>query len=101
MGKGGLATLCASINEGGCDADENHIKVLVAEIIATFLFVSVNVNIIYDNGSKEIIMNALVIGLALATCVAIAAPVSGASVNPAVGLIQPIFQHLVNDVPLS
>ena len=48
---------------------------------------SVNVNVIFENGSKEIIHNAVSIGLILTTALSISANLSGASVNPAVGLV--------------
>ena len=64
---------------------------LLAEVIGTFLFVSVNVNIIYFNASTELILNAIVIGLALVLGIAVAAPVSGGSINPAVGIALPIM----------
>jgi aquaporin Z len=85
-----LAKLCTYYGSSTCEPG-NPSKALLVEIIGTFLFVSVNVNIIFDNGSKELILNAFVIGTALAVGVAIAAPLSGGSINPAVGLVQPIF----------
>jgi glycerol uptake facilitator-like aquaporin len=89
-----MATLCGPI--GGtatdpCDPDGKFGKMFLAEIVGTFLFVSVNVNIIYNNGSKEIILNAIIIGLALCVGIMVAAPTSGAAINPGVGLVQPIF----------
>ena len=97
-----MATLCGPI--GGkfvdgelkmCDPDGMFGKMFLAEIIGTFLFVSVNVNIIYNNGSDEIILNAIIIGLALCVGIMVAAPTSGAAINPGVGLVQPIFQSIV------
>jgi len=89
-----MATLCPPFYfEVGstlqtCDpAGEDLGKGLLVEIIATFIFVSVNVNVIYENGSKELIINALGIGLTLATTLTCAAGFTGASVNPAVGLV--------------
>ena len=63
----------------------------LAEVIGTFLFVNVNVNIIYNNGSKEIILNAIIIGSALMLGLMVAAPLSGAAINPAVGLVLPVL----------
>ena len=63
----------------------------LVEVIGTFLFVSVNVNIIYNNGSSEIILNAIIIGMALCLGILIAAPTSGGAINPGVGLVQNIF----------
>ena len=71
---------------------------LLAEVVGTFLFVSVNVNIIYFNGSKELILNAVIIGLALILGIAVAAPVSGGSINPAVGIVMPLMQNWMFDI---
>ena len=99
-----MAQLCGAIGGKGCDAEGeegNGAKMLLAEIIGTFLFVSVNVNIIFNNGSKEIILNAIIIGLALTLGLMVAAPISGASINPAVGIVLPIFQNIVHDTPMT
>lgn len=95
-----MATLCGPIGEVAiegfsikqtCDPGSDYLKMFLAEVIGTFLFVSVNVNIIYNNGSSEIILNAVIIGLALCVGIMVAAPTSGAAINPGVGLVQPIF----------
>lgn len=97
-----MATLCGPIGKQtteivedqiktSCDPDGNFGKMFLAEIIGTFLFVSVNVNIIYNNGSEEIILNAIIIGLALCVGIMVAAPTSGAAINPGVGIVQPLF----------
>jgi aquaporin Z len=91
-----LAKLCTYYGSATCET-ESPAKALLVEVVGTFVFVSVNVKIIFDNGSKELILNAFVIGIALAVGVAIAAPLSGGSINPAVGLVQPIFQNIMND----
>lgn len=88
----GIAKLCGSYGEINCDVDgDNAAKMLLAEFIGAFLFVSVNVNIIYNNGSSDLVLNAIIIGIALTLGLMVAAPISGASVNPAVGLVLPIF----------
>lgn len=98
----GIAKLCGKIADSNCDGlNENGGKMFLAEFLGTFLFVSVNVNVIYNNGSKDIILNAIIIGIALILGLMIAAPISGASINPAVGLVLPIFRHIVDDVSLS
>jgi len=97
-----MARLCGAIGDGDCeDAGAAGAKMLLAEFIGTFLFVSVNVNIIYNNGSKDLVLNAMIIGFALTLGLMVAAPISGASINPAVGLVLPIFQHIVHDVKMS
>lgn len=98
----GMARLCGTIGGPNCDGSGgNGWKMMMAEIIGTFLFVSVVVNIIYNNGSKDIILNSIIIGIALILGLMVAAPISGASINPAVGLVLPIFQHIVHDVSMS
>ena len=105
--KTGMATLCGAVGleKSGdvqvCGLDGNYHKMFLVEVIGTFLFVSVNVNIIYNNGSSEIILNAIIIGMALVLGICIAAPTSGGAINPGVGLVQNIFQSIVNGVQLS
>lgn len=88
----GMARLCGAIGTGDCknEGDVNA-KMLLAEFLGTFLFVSVNVNIIFNNGSKDLVLNAIIIGIALTLGLMVAAPISGASINPAVGIVLPIF----------
>jgi glycerol uptake facilitator-like aquaporin len=71
----------------------------LAEVIGTFLFVNVNVNIIFNNGSSEIILNAIIIGAALILGLMVAAPISGAAINPAVGAVLPVLQSILHGVP--
>lgn len=98
----GVARLCGTIGGKDCDGhDGNGVKMLFAEVIGTFLFVSTVVSIIYHNGSQEIILNAILIGFTLVLALMVAAPISGASINPAVGLVLPIFQHLLHDIRLD
>ena len=90
-----MARLCGNIGGPNCSlpvGGNEGIKMFTAELIGTFLFVSVNVNIIYNNGSDELVRNAIVIGFALTLGLMVAAPISGGSINPAVGLVLPIFQ---------
>ena len=82
-----IAVLCPTIGNLDCTPNGHEHRIFICEILATFVFVSVNVNIIYENGSKELIPNAMIIGLTLTTALSIAAKLSGASVNPAVGLV--------------
>ena len=74
---------------------------LLAEVIGTFLFVNVNVNIIYNNGSSEIILNAMIIGFALMLGLMVAAPISGAAINPAVGVVLPVLTKIIYEVPTN
>jgi glycerol uptake facilitator-like aquaporin len=74
---------------------------LLAEVVGTFLFVSVNVNIIYFNPSTELILNAVIIGLALTLGIFVADPISGGSINPAVGIVLPLMQNAMFDIPTA
>ena len=97
----GIAKLCGKIGGENCH-DQKGIhgwKMLLAEVIGTFLFVNVNVNIIFNNGSKEIILNAIIIGSALMLGLMVAAPISGAAINPAVGIVLPVLQNILHDIP--
>lgn len=69
----------------------------------TFLFVTFVLQIIYRNGAKEDqtpvhpgLVNSIAIGVALYACVQTAAGISGGCINPAVGIVQPIFQKVMN-----
>jgi len=66
-------------------------KMFLAELIGTFLFVNVNINIIFNNGSKEKYLNAMIIGLALILGLMVATPLSGGALNPAIGLVLPVL----------
>jgi len=61
------------------------------ETVATFFFVSLILSVKYVNGSSEIILNAMTIGLALYGMVNLVGHVTGGCFNPAVGLVQSIF----------
>jgi glycerol uptake facilitator-like aquaporin len=99
----GVAQLCGKIGGENCHElkGSQGWKMLLAEIIGTFLFVNVNVNIIFNNGSKEIILNAIIIGSALMLGLMVAAPISGAAINPAVGLVLPVLQNVLHEVPAN
>ena len=88
------STACREFNDNGW-------KMLLAEVVGTFLFVSVNVNIIYSKDSTELILNAIIIGLALTLGIFVAAPISGGSINPAVGIVLPIMQNAMFGTPTS
>lgn len=68
---------------------------LWSEMVLTAIFVSVILSAKYLNGAKDLFLNALVIGFTLFTCVTIGGDVSGGCYNPAVGLVQIVFQNLV------
>ena len=64
-------------------------------MVLTFVFVSVILTAKYLNGAKDLFLNALIIGLTLFMCVTIGGKVSGGCFNPAVGLVQIVFQNFV------
>ena len=86
-----ITQLCPA---SGCNDGGNHIsKVLWVEMIMTFLFVSVVIVIVKHNGSQDMPVNAIAIGISLYTAIMIASGLSGGAINPAVALVQPVFQN--------
>ena len=82
----------------GCDDHGQHLtKVFWVEIFMTFFFVSTVIAIVKHNGSKDMPVNAIAIGISLYTTIMIAGGLSGGAINPAVGLVQPIFQKVYNE----
>lgn len=97
--KVGIARLCSPIGGVNCaGVNGNAGRMLAAEVIGTFFFVSINVNVIYNCGSIDLIINAMVIGFALILGLMVAAPISGGSVNPAVGFMLPVLQNLLFEI---
>ena len=52
-------------------------------------------------GAKDLGINAATIGLTLFIMIAWAAPISGGCLNPAIGLVQPIFQSTFDQKVVS
>ena len=89
-----ITQLCPA---SGCNDGGNHImKVMWVEIFMTFLFVSVVIAIVKHNGSQDMPVNAIAIGTSLYTAIMIAGGLSGGAINPAVAIVQPVFQKLFN-----
>lgn len=63
---------------------------LLAEIVGTFIFISVIMSVKFHNGAMDV-LNALTVGGTLFGVINLAGPVSGAAINPAVGLVQTVF----------
>jgi glycerol uptake facilitator-like aquaporin len=61
----------------------------------TAFFISVIMAAKYFDGAKDLFLNGFVIGLTLFFCISICAGVSGGCLNPAVGLVQSLFQHII------
>lgn len=90
-----ITQLCPA---GGCNDGGKYLsKVFWVEILMTFLFVSVVLQIVKHNGSQDMPVNALAIGITLYTSISIASGLSGGCINPAVGLIQPPFMKVFNN----
>lgn len=73
-------TTCAPYN------DLAGFNMLLAEIIGTFIFISVIMSVKFYNGAMDV-LNALTVGGTLFGVICLAGPVSGAAINPAVGLV--------------
>lgn len=71
-------------------------QTFLVEFFMTFLFVTFVLQIVKHNGAKDVPINALAIGLALYACIQTASGISGGCINPAVGVVQPIFQRMMN-----
>ena len=68
----------------------------MAEVAATFVLVNVILGVkYYHQGPGEI--KFFLIGLTLCGLITAIGPITGASINPAVGLVQPIFQSIALD----
>merc|ERR1711990_1073273 len=81
----------------GCnDGGKLMMQAMLVEFMMTFLFVVFVLQIVKHNGAKDMPVNALAIGIGLFTTVQIAANISGGVINPAVGLVQSVFQKMVN-----
>lgn len=90
-----IAQLCP-VN--GCnDGGDNILRVFAVETVCTFMFVTFVLVIVKHNGATDMPINAMAIGLALYCAVREASGISGGCINPAVGLVQSIFQKMAND----
>jgi glycerol uptake facilitator-like aquaporin len=90
-----VAQLCP-VN--GCNDDgDNVLRVFAVETVCTFMFVTFVLVIVKHNGAQDMPINAMAIGLALYCCVREASGISGGCINPAVGLVQSVFQKMAND----
>jgi len=68
----------------------------LVEVVTTFIFISVILIAKYDeNGADQLIPNAAMIAGTLYVMLNTAGKISGAALNPAVGLCQQVFQNQV------
>lgn len=97
-----MAALCPPVSgddllpNSECKPGPAAVQALIAEIVGTFIFVSVVLSVKYKNGSVDA-LNAMTVAGALFCALTIAAPTSGAAINPAVGIAQTVFQSFVSD----
>ena len=80
-------TNCAVSGRGG--------QVFLVEMICTFLFVTEIGCLKYYMKSEEGFLQAFSVGLSLSGMILIAGPISGACLNPAIAVTQPLFQYLL------
>lgn len=78
-----------------CDGSEIVMNMFLAEFIGTFIFVNIILSIKYHNGAKDLVVNALCIGITLFLGVILIGGISGGSLNPAVGVVQSVFQWIM------
>lgn len=77
-----------------CDTQGRVIQIFFVECVCTFFFVSVVLSVIYMDSDNKLVAGIVVSG-ALFACVACAAKYTGGAVNPAVGLVQTLFQSMM------
>lgn len=86
-----IALLCP--HDSNCDPDGRQtMNAFVAEMFGTFIFTSVILSVKYNNGATELAFNAFVIAITLYNVIQQTKNISGAAINPAVGVVQTIFQ---------
>lgn len=91
-----VAQLCPS---GGCnDGGDLIVKVVICEAVCTFIFISMVLMVVKHNGADADHMpcNSIAIGFSLYLAVQMASGISGGCINPAVGLLQSMFQKMAN-----
>ena len=70
-------------------------NLILAETVGTFIFISVVLAIKFNGVQREGAITCLAAGGTLFGAASIAAPISGAAINPAVGIVQTIFQTIM------
>ena len=91
-----VAQLCPS--EGCNDSVFILRKLFFAEALATFVYVCNIIMIKKNNGSGSVSINAFGIGISLFLALAMTQGITGGCINPAIGLIQTIFQSMANSM---
>ena len=70
-----------------CDGSIVFGQVFLIEMIVTFLFVSVVLIIKYQVSAKDHVLNSLAMGAALFAMLTVAKDITGACLNPSIGLV--------------
>ena len=78
-----------------CDPDAYWVFVIIMEMVATFVFVTLILNLKKINGSDNDILNAFSIALTLYGMLAMIGAMTGGCLNPAVGLAQVSYQMIL------
>lgn len=87
----GIASLCPNkvfSNGTPCSVGNGYASIFAAEFIATFIFVSVILQVKYHQGAKFLGLNAINIGATLFVMILTIGGISGGCLNPAVGIVQ-------------
>lgn len=71
-------------------------KTFLVEAVMTGFFVAFVLQVVQHNGASTMPVNGFAIGIALYAAITIASGISGGCINPAVGLVQTLFQRLFN-----
>ena len=93
----GIALLVSPVDGYGDKESDGKMTyhAFLAEVLLTFIFVSIVLAVKRVMRPEDLLTGALAMGLALYCTASVAVRISGASLNPAKGLVQPIFQRLV------
>ena len=92
-----IAILCPA-NAKTCEPDGGvMMNAFVAEMFGTFIFTSVILSVKYNNGATELPFNAFVIAGTLFNVIQQTKNISGAAINPAVGIAQTIFMQRASE----
>jgi glycerol uptake facilitator-like aquaporin len=70
-----------------CSVEESAWQLFFVEVVCTFVFVNVILEVKYHHGSSEHVINAATVGTTLFGMITLSGSISGGCVNPAVGLV--------------
>ena len=92
----GVAKLCPPYakSKSSCDPKDVIARVFIVEMLCSFIFCSLIVNVKYHNGANDIV-NAMAHGGVFYGMICAARGFSGACLCPTLGLVQTIFQNAI------